>query len=351
MKRKSIAIIAFSVIALAVGGCGSDTESRNMEQIYAEEGVPVVTAPVEETGFASTIEFTAVLTGVMESSAYAAVDDKIDHIYYSVGDYVEKDSVVMTFPTDNPSANYFQAKVAYENAKATFDRMTGYFETGGLSRQDYDNARTSYEVAKANWDAVRQSVMVKAPISGTLTRTNVRESDNVQKEQELFTIARMDRLKATVWVPDTKIGDIKKGQKATALWNGIVLTGEVVQVDLSVNQARQAFGVVTEFANPGLKVRAGVTATVAIEAYQSDRAIVVGRKNIVRTGDHAYVFTAENGLARRKEVTLGRSADIDVEILTGLQPGETLITAGQMHLDDGTKIRVVDSVRLATTEK
>ena len=67
--------------------------------------------------------------------------------------------------------------------------MQQYFEAGGLSQQDFDNAEAAFRVAETDWDAVRQSVKVKAPIAGVLTRLNVRESDNVEEEDELFTVS------------------------------------------------------------------------------------------------------------------------------------------------------------------
>ncbi|MCK4573347.1 MAG: hypothetical protein KAU36_03205 [candidate division Zixibacteria bacterium] len=121
---------------MIVSGCTrSNSESKNIEQIYAEEGVPVRTITVTTASFETGYKYNARLNGIRESSAYAAVSDKVDAIHVEVGDYVEKDSVLVTFPTDNPSAQYYQAKTTFENARATFDRMSNYYESGGLSAQ------------------------------------------------------------------------------------------------------------------------------------------------------------------------------------------------------------------------
>jgi len=343
MRRVTVFSTILITVSLMVIGCGDEIETKNMEQIYAEEGVPIRIEKVQAGGFTSTIEYQAVLTGIKESSAYAVVDDKIDHIHYMVGDYVEKDAVVLTFPTDNPSAQYYQAKVAYENAEATFERMKSYYEVGGLSRQDFDNAQAAYKVAKADWDAVRQSVLVKAPIGGIVTRINVRETENAHHDDELFAISQIDRLKTRIWVSDKQIGHVAVGQTTYAQWNGVRLSGEVVQVDLSMNQARQAFGVVIEFTNPEMAMRCGVTATISVETYHDATAIGIERKNVIKEGDEYFVYVHNGGAAHRRPVALGRTAGVDVEILSGLNPGEYLITEGQMHLDDGTKVMVIDS--------
>ena len=314
-----------------------------MEQIYADQGVPVRVETIKPGAFSSNLEYNAVLTGTRETSANASFDDNIDRIYYKVGDYIQKDSIVLSFPTNNPNARYFQAKVAYENAEATFKRMKDYYDSGGLSKQGFDNAKTSYEVAKADWKSVRQSVKVKAPIGGVLTRINYLESENVRKDDELFAITQINRLKARLWVADTEIIGFKKGQKATAHWNGTTLEGQVVQVDLSMNAEHQAFGVVAEFDNSGLKVRSGVTAKIGVATYLKDDAVVVARKNVANDGSSDYVFVANDGTAHKRAVQLGRKNGLDVEVTRGLQAGDVLITEGQLHLEDGTKIKIIDS--------
>ena len=342
---RNIAKLATLIILLAFLGAGcsdNNSQTRSMEQIYAEEGVPVKVEKIVPSHFAHEIEFSAVLSGIEESSASALIADRIVRINANVGDFVEKDSVIVTFPTDNPSANYFQAKVQYDNESATYERMKQYYESGGLSRQAFDNAEAAFRVAEANWDAVRQSVLVRAPISGIITRMNVRESDNVDKEDVLFTVSRTDRLKARIWVPDTDIEGVAFGLPAKAVWQGVELTGKVIQVDQAMNQERQAFGVVVELDNSGGKVQSGVTSLVSVVLYSTDSAIVTERKNISKDESGNFVFIAKDNRAVKRYVTLGHSHLLAVEIVDGLSSGDMLITEGQIHLKDGSTIKILD---------
>lgn len=338
-----------TMIALALGilwsGCGDGhTETRSMNQIYEEEGVPVRVDTVTPVAFAVSNEYNAVLTGVEESSAHAALADRVDQVNVKVGDRVTKDSVILTFPTDNPAARFFQAKVAFENARSTFDRMSGYYESGGLSQQDYDNARASYRVAEADWNAVQQTVLVRAPISGVVTKINVMPSDNVDKEDELFTISRTDRMKARLWVPEKEISNYEVGQRAAAQWNDLTLSGRVVQVDRAINAAHQAFGVTAEFDNPqGLQL-CGMIARIKVVSYAQNDAVVIDRKNVAHDDGGSYVYLARDNRAEKRYVTLGPSNGLDVEVQSGLTSGDTLITDGQLNLFDGTLIRVVGAM-------
>jgi membrane fusion protein (multidrug efflux system) len=352
MKKVSALLLVLTLSVLLLSSCGSQhEEAKSMEQIYSEEGVPVRTEEVKLTSFEDRRNFNAVLSGIEESSAYAMISDKIEKVHVKVGNSVKKDEVIVSFPTDNPAAQYYQAKVSFENAAASYKRVEDLYATGGISQQELDNAKTSYRVAEANWDAVQQSVLVRAPISGVLTKVNVRESDNVQRDDELFTVSRIDKLKAKIWVSDKDIRSFKKGLPAYATWNGVEISGEVVQVDMSVNQERQAFGVTVELDNPKKIPLTGMVAVVSVDLYTNHRAIVVERKNILKEGEKTCVFVADGGTARKKPVVLGNSHGLDVEVVEGLAPGDELIVEGQMHLEDGAKIRILSETEPAVSNQ
>jgi RND family efflux transporter MFP subunit len=283
------------------------------------------------------------LTGIKESTAYAAMGDKVEKIVVGVGDYVKKDAVLVTFPMDSPSAGYYQAKVAFENAKTTYQRIDNLYKSGGISLQDRDNAKASFDVSKADWDAVRRMVKVKAPISGYVTKVHVSETDNVDKEMALVTISRTDRMKAAIWVSEEEIFDVKKEMPAVAVWKGNTIEGKVVEVDMAMNAMRKAFRAVVEFDNPDNRLKAGTTVEINITTSIKPDAVVTERKNVLKEKGEHVVYVVKNGKAEKRNVVLGKQQGLDVEISKGLNPGDVLVVEGQMLLEDGGKVKIVDS--------
>ena len=341
MLARYTRIAGILLLFLAVSCTRNHQQSKSMEQIYAEEGVPVSVEVVQPRSFSLEYTFPATLSGIRESSASAMIADKVDEIRYKVGDRVKKDDVVMTFPTDNPGAKYYQTKVAYDLAKTTLDRMTNLYNGGGISLQEYDNTKTQYEVSKANWDAVQQTVMVKAPISGVISQINVQETDNVSSGDALFTVSETQKLKAKMWATEDQVGNIRVGDKVTAQWQNKELTGRVTQVDMSLNTSMQAFGVVVELDNPDSQVMSGVNVQVTIHSGSDAKTIVLERKNVLQENENDYVYVEENGVAKKRQVQVGKSQGLEIQIVSGLNSGDRLITGGQMLLSDGEKIRVV----------
>lgn len=343
MKRLTVLIVVF-VLILGASFCTREkSETKSMAQIYKEEGVPVETETVVPKRFETVLSFNSVLTGIKESTAYAAMGDKVEKIYVEVGDYVKKDQVLVTFPTDSPSAKYYQAKVAFENAKTAFQRIDNLYKSGGISLQERDNAKAGYDVAAADWNSVAQMVKVKAPISGYVTKVHVSETDNVDKEDALVTISRTDRMKAAIWVSEDEIADVKKDMPAFAAWKGNSVEGKVVQVDMAMSAMKKAFRALVEFNNPDNRMKAGTTVDIRITTSTKTGAIVVERKNLLEEKGEYFVYVVTDGKAEKRTVSPGKQQGLDVEILDGLNPGDQLVVEGQMLLENGNKVKIVDS--------
>jgi membrane fusion protein (multidrug efflux system) len=331
-------------LAVALAGCTAKENNgaaRSMEQIQAQEGVPVRVRTVELRPFAAELLYNAVLRGASETVVVAMVSDHVAGVTVKIGDKVEKDQVLVTFPVDNPSLGYEQARVSFETAEDAYNRLARLFQQNGVSKQEYDNAKASYEVARANWQSIQDRVRVRAPIAGTVTRLNVRPTDYVESGDKLLTISNYNLLEARVWVTDTEIRQLKLGQPASARWQEQKIEGRVTQVDLAMDSSRQAFLVVAQFDNSGRGFPSGLTAEVGIQTYSNPKAVVVQRQELVSDDKGTAIFIANGGQAVRRQVTVGREQGLEVELTGGLKAGEQLIVESLNLLSDGAKVRVI----------
>ena len=260
MKKTFKVVSILFLILFQFYGCGEEqTESKNMEQIYKEEGIPVRVERVQLSSFSKQNTYNTTLTGIKESNASAMIGGRIEKVLVKVGDYVKKDQVIFEFPADAPSAQYYQAKVAFENSENMYNRYKKLFEVGGVSAQDFDNVKTQYEVNKANYDNVSKLVKVLSPISGYVTKVNVRETDDVKKETVLATISNLSKFKGSILISEDEISNVKIGSKAIAEWQGMKIEGKVTQVDMAMDQMTQAFNADVTFENRNRTIKPGVT--------------------------------------------------------------------------------------------
>ncbi len=343
MKR-NILITLVLISTLMFLGCGKKevVETKSMEDIYREEGIPVEVQTIEKSDLVKTRTFFTTMEGVREITQISKVSDQVERIHYKIGDYVEKDTVVLSFPNDTAMAQYRQTKSQYDDALQTVNRMRSVLEEGGVSEQEVNQLETQVDVLRATLDMATDMVEVKAPISGVITEIFVNESDRVFPDDNLFTISELSRLKAEVWVNEDDISLVKKGLRAKAEWRGNTINGSVTAVALNMNPSHKAFRTEIEFDNAGYKIKGGVTTDVSLTLSSKKNIIALDRVYILGTGDNVTTWVDNNGTAEKRTLELGIVNDLKVEVLKGLKAGDMLITKGYNRVKEGSKLKVLN---------
>lgn len=339
MKRYIIVLI----ILVLLTACGKKQDaSKNMEQIYAEEGIPVRQMAIDPTTFRSELRYNASLNGMEESTAQAMVSDIITKINAKVGDKVTKNEIIVSFPANTPAAQWEQATTAFNSIKTVFERMQRLHAQGAISQQDLDNVETQYKVSKANMEASEQMVNVRAPISGIITAMLVNPSEKVFPGKDLFTVASTGGYKATIMVPDTEIQKIKKGAKATAKWLDTTITGRVSSISMAMDMESKAFRVELTFPGTNPKISYGVTADIAIEILNKANVIVVERQHMLSENGNTFVWLNIGEKAVKTQIETGLDNSLAFEVISGLKTGDMLITEGLNMLTDNAKLRIIE---------
>ncbi|MCD4828624.1 MAG: efflux RND transporter periplasmic adaptor subunit [Candidatus Cloacimonetes bacterium] len=337
--RNTVMFVALVLLLAACGG-REEVETKNMDQIHREQGVPVTVQLLQPQPFVQQLTYTARLEGIRRTVQGSMIGGKVQVVHARVGDRVQRDQVLVEFAEDNPASQYTQARAAYENARKTYEKMRSLYEVGGISELEMDNTRTGFELAEAGFVAAGKMVKPQAPFSGIVTAMNVRLGDSVAPDDPLFTISQVDRMRTRVFVPEADIGMIQRGQDVTATWQEHIFTGRISQVAYDLNRDMQGFGVDIVLANPDRVFRSGMTAQVSVEAYRNDSAIVVPRK-LTRTDETGtYVFVAEGGNAAKRYIEVGRQSDLNLEVTAGLQAGDSILTTGLNLIKDGAKLKI-----------
>ncbi len=344
MKRiNAVTSICLFGAVLLFGACsGKEAEgaAKSMSQIHQEEGVPVNVQMMNAEPFSVYLKFPAQFNAQTESTAYASLSEVVREVGFSVGDYIEKDQIVVSLSLDNPK--YQQARLGFESAEAAYKRTKALFDENGVSRQEYDNARTQYEISRENFKSISDLIEVRAPISGYLTRLNVKKSSNVSPGDSLFTVSNLDGYEALFYVTPGEIESIEQGAKAKIENGNEILTGYISEVALNLDPRKKAFPARAYFSGTPKSLVSGMSVDVEIEAYHSDAAMVVKRKDLIQTGGGWYGFVVEEDKAVKRRLTVGRTRGLELEILEGLDPGDMLITDGSRNLTENMPVKIID---------
>jgi RND family efflux transporter MFP subunit len=313
-----------------------------MEAIQAESGIPVRVRKLSQESFSVYRKYPTTLLARSESTAYAMLNDVVRDIKVKVGDRVVRDQTVIAFSSDNSA--FLQAQASFKNVEAAFTRSSVLFAEAGISKQDFDNVRTQYEVARAAYKSASDMVEAKAPIDGYVSRINVRPTENVRPGTALFTVTNKNGFEARLYATMAEIADIHVGARARIQEGGATYEGRVAEVSLVMDSEKKAFPVIVHFTGEDRGLASGMSCDVAVEVYRNDAAIVVARNELVRSGEGWAAFTVNAGQAELHQVAVGRERGLDFEIAAGLLPGDVLVSEVKSGLSSGDKISVVDTL-------
>ncbi len=207
---------------------------------------------------------------------------------------------------------------------------------------------------------VRKDMLFRSPKSGIVIKKNAFEGMKVNPGMELYTIADLSRVWVIASVYEYELPFLKVGQTAEmtlAYEPGAIYKGRIMFIYPYLSAKTRTVQVRMEFVNPDLKLKPEMYANVVIKTNVSDNAILVPSEALLRTGSRNVVITSlGNGKFLPKEVTIGPEGEGFVQIVSGLNEGETVVTSGQFLIDSESNLReainkMLEAKKTASTKK
>lgn len=354
MKR----IITTSVIIIAslalIGFILTKNKKENEEKIAivaeknASVSVKVATVKTEEVS----LDFVANgnFEPKQELSLEAEKSGKVIKVLVKEGDRVAVGQTLAIMRGDAINVNAQAAEAVYQNAKADYNRFESAYKTGGVTKQQLDQAKVALTNAEANYKQAKINVgdtRIKAPINGIINAKLIEPGSMLaaMPPTKMFEIVNVNTLKLTVKVDESQVANLKTGTNITvtsSVYPDKTFSGKITfiaaKADSSLNFPVEIE--ITNNANNDLK--AGMYGTAQFKSAQQKQTMtVIPRTAFVGSVSSNQVFVAENGIAKLKTVTAGRILGDKVEILNGLSDGDTVITTGQINLQDGNTIEII----------
>lgn len=349
MRKGSILLL--TCLVFLVCGCSKEKtgiDAKNMDQLQKENGLPVYVRTIAKSPFSVYLKYPAEFRAKRQSTAYAKIPDVVRKVLVQVGDRVERDQVIVLFSDDN--ASYQQAKLGFESAQAAFNRVKALYDDAGISKQDYDNAKTQFEMAREGYKSASELIRIKAPIDGIITQLNVQASTNVAPGIALFTVSNNDGFEAQFFVTADEIDDIRTGAKTIIENRNERIEGRITEISLIMDPVRRAFPVRASFAGKPKTLVSGMSVDVIVETYKNEHAIVVKRNEMQRKGSSWIAYVQNGATVKARTLSIGHDQGFAYEIKDGLDEGDILITEGVGNLTDGVLIQVVERIGLVLGE-
>lgn len=273
---------------------------------------------------------------------------RVNRVLVDEGAHVSKGQVLARIDDELLSVDVQTAQANYQNALRDLERYESSYKTGGVTRQQLDNARLNVKTLKARVQAASRKssdANIKAPISGIINKRFIEQGSFVNPGAQLFEIVDVSTLKLKVAANESQIVNLKTGQRVaikSTVFPDVNFYGKISfiapKADNSLN-----FPVEIEVNNSADNtLRAGMYGTAVFDFHQQQATLTIPRTAFVGSVNSNKIFVLSGDTAKERQVTAGRILGERVEILDGLKEGERVITSGQINLVDGTKVQVVN---------
>lgn len=340
-KAKSLLIIFLS--ALIVVSCG---KKENNNQNKTDEAIPVEVILVKKSMIDREIELVGNLMAWKEANLAAQTTARVQKIYVDAGSRVKEGDLL--FEMDD--TQLAQTKIQYQVAKDNYDRLKPLYETGSISQSQFDQVKAAYETAEKTYQLLLTNTQFRAPFSGVVTAKRLNDGEvfllapGGVGAPTIVSLMQINPLKLILNVSESNLKDVKLNQTVeikSDIFPDETFRGTINRINPVVNPSSRTFEVEVKIPNPNEKLKPGMYVRAKILIGKTEGIIVNRSAALKQLGSTAYYgFIVKDNTAKRVELTLGKEFDSLVEITSGLNEGDYLVTRGQGLLKDGSKVEI-----------
>lgn len=264
------------------------------------------------------------------------------------GDAVRAGQVLARLDDRELSAQLASAEAAYEVARSTLERSRQLREGQVITEAEWERDRAAEAAARAQRDGLRTRAgyaTIRAPSAGVITAKEVETGDVVGAQTRLFTIGDLSTPVVRVGVSELDVVSLAEGEEvrvALDAYPAQTFDGRIRRIFPAADPETRLVpvevmlrGDAAEAARPGFLARA----TFALGAKEG--VVLVPASAVTGAAGAQTVYVVEGGAAERRSVETGLTSRGRIEIVSGLQPGEVVVTTGNNELRDGAEVRVV----------
>lgn len=350
-------IVLFALVA-GLAACGGGAPGGAQEQAKAgsaaegdkkaETSVPVETAQVAKRPIQASYNGTASLEAPNEAQVVAKTSGVLLKLLVEEGDRVRAGQVLAKIDPERPRLEVQRAEALLRKLEAEMNRSKELYDRKLVAADLYEKIRYDVATQKAAYDMARLELSytdIVAPIDGVIASRSVKVGNLIQLNSSLFRLIDAEQLEAVLNVPERELATMKKGAAVAMQVDalpGKTFTGVIDRVSPVVDAGSGTFRVTCAF-DGNSELKPGMFGRIGVVYDQRADALTVPRAALLEDQGETAVFAVRDNTAVRVPVQIGYLSGDLAEIRSGLNEGESVVTAGKITLRDGTKVEVLNA--------
>lgn len=349
MKQSRIVIVFIGALAVIVA-----ILLYNKSRMAAEAksdvstSVPVSVATAGKQMISGGRVLVGTIAGQSDVAIISETQGKITRTFAEVGDYKSAGDAIVQVDDELKQAALATAEVNFRKAQKDLERFESLVKQEAATEQQVESARLNAKAAEAQLITARREVhdaRISAPVSGTVTSRPVDVGTYVQKGSPIAEIVDISRLKVKLNVAESDVFRLGVGDPvvvSTSVYPGKTFPGKVRTISAKADEAHTYPVEITLQNDRKYPLKAGMFASVSLSVSGDKKVLSIPRLAIAGSAKNPQVFVVDRGVAHRRDLVIGSEFGTAVEVLSGLQEGETVVVNGQNNLKENSAVTVLD---------
>ena len=325
------------------------------------DAVPVSVKSVQLKNLNSYLVLNGIVEPERKVEIFSRLSAYVKEIVKEEGAYVQENDVLVLLDDTEIKISYEQSKIELEQARLTLEEAEQNYVRNQelkkrdlISEQDFQTQEALYKQRELDHQNRAESfknlqlqlnwTKIRSLSEGYITERLIEMGDRVNANQQVYTIEDFKPLLIRVFVPTSDSIKLKTGMAAevtTEVIKGALFKGSVKLINPRIDVQTGTVKVTIEVLDESLRMKPGMFVEARIVIGMKENVLVIPRKAILYKQNLTYVFVMNRNQVSQREVTLGLSEEDDVEVLSGLEEGETIVAVGVEGLKDGQRVDVI----------
>ena len=327
------------LLCLPMVGCG--------EKKVAEEEKAVSVRVLEAgTGEAVGSSYVGTVEEISGSKLSFEVSGNLEAVYVAEGDRVVKGQKLAVVNSSSLKDIHEAELATLNQAKDAYKRYEQLHKQGSLPDIKWVEVQSRLQQAVSAESVARKKLkdcVLYSPMSGYVAERNVDPGVNVISGEPVLKVVDISKVSVKFSVPENEIAKITKGQNAViavSALDGKTFEAKISEKGISANPVSHTYEVKITMNNAGNQLLPGMVCSVYLPK-TGNKAVVVPVEAVqLNTDGSRFVWIASGGKAVRRAVVTGELVGNGVEIVSGVKPGEKVVTEGYQKISDGMKLEI-----------
>ncbi len=361
-KRMIIMLLAVATFLAVIGFVKFRQVQAAIAQATSYRPPPeaVTTTVAEQRTWHENLDAIGTVTAVRGVTVSADLPGVVDTIGFDSGERVKAGEVLVRLDTRQEQAQLKAAEARLSLAKVSLDRIAGLRRKGVASQAEYDAAFAEHDQAQAGVGEIQATIdrkIIRAPFTGVLGIREINRGQYLTSGQPVVSLQSLDPIYVDFGVPQQELHHVKVGAEVKVSTDGDpdnTLVGKVTALDAVVDQATRNVQVQATFANPRLMLRPGMFVRADVGLEEADIVVPIPASSIQYApfGDSVFIVeqmqdpqgASYQGVRQQFIKTGGARGDL-VAVVSGIKPGEQIVTSGTFKLRNGAAVEVNNEIQ------